>query len=208
MYRNFLRFLSVPLLFIFLPSLLHSQTVVASPVSYAPSAEMQSSVMAPEIAEMQKVENLWDDAVNHRDQYGLELVLSPKLVDISSTGQVTNRDEQVAQIVQKNSPLLSLDQKVVSVRMLGGVAIVNGIYDIHFHPSTERKQAKEEKGVYSQVFERLRTSWVCINSQRTTLAQQTIRPGDKKKEASSNNKGLSNGLPFNFPGFRHKDTEQ
>lgn len=205
MNRSFPFVLGAILLLASVPVLLRGQTVVANPVSYAPSTEMQSSAMAPEVDEMQKVANLWDDAVNHRDQYGLELVLSPKLVDISSTGQVTNRDEQVALVIQKNSPLLVLDQKVASVRMLGNVAIVNGIYDMQFRPSPERKQEKEEKGVYSQVFEHLRNSWVCINSQRTKLVAQAARPSDKKKNTGSNDRGLLNGLPFNFPGFHHKD---
>jgi ketosteroid isomerase-like protein len=200
--------MSFSLLFFLIAIPSHGQTGSAMTVSYAPSIEAQSTTQSPEIDEMQKVADLWDDAVNHRDQYGLELVLSPKMVDISSSGQVTNRDEQVAQSIEKGSPLLALDQKVVSVRMMGNVAIVNGIYDMRFHQSAERGQVKEEKGVYSQVYERLRNSWVCINSQRTKLVQQAALPADKKKRTNNNDKGLLNGLPFSLPGLHHKDDGQ
>lgn len=200
-------FLCSTLLVASAPALLFSQSVAPTSVSYNPSIDTETTQTAPEIVEMQKVSNLWDEAVNQRDQYALELVLSPKLVDISSNGQVTNRDQQVATVVQKNSPVLSLTQKVASVRMMGNVAVVNGTYDIKFHPGAEHRQEKDEKGVYSQVFERMRNSWVCINSQRTTLVVQAVSASDKKKEAA-NQKGLSNGLPFSLPGFHHKDSDQ
>ncbi|HEX4021780.1 MAG TPA: nuclear transport factor 2 family protein [Acidobacteriaceae bacterium] len=208
MNRSSRLFLCSTLLLAFAPSVLFGQSVAATSVSYNPAYDANPTAMSQEIIEMQKIADLWDDAVKQRDQYGLELVLSPKLIDISSTGQVTNRDEQVAEIVEKNSPILSLDQKVASVRMMGDVAIVNGTYDVKLHSNTARKQENEEKGVYSQVFEHTRNSWICINSQRTTLVQQPVRPGDKKKEAASNDKSLSNGLPFSFLGFHHKDTDQ
>ena len=35
------------------------------------------------------------------DQYGLELVLSPLLVDVSATGDITTRNQQVALMTQR-----------------------------------------------------------------------------------------------------------
>jgi len=41
---------------------------------------------SPEIREFQKIENTWSSAINERDQYSLELVLSPLFVDVSAVG--------------------------------------------------------------------------------------------------------------------------
>ena len=122
---------------------------------------------------MQKITDRWDDAILIRDAYALDLVLSPKLVDISSNGHVDNRDALVTRVTQKHSPIVSLDQTVAHVRMLGNVAIVNGTYHFKFHLDDEGRKQKDETGVYSQVFERLQNTWVCINSQRTALLAQS-----------------------------------
>ncbi len=55
-----------------------------------------TSAESPEIREFQKIEDTWSDAINQRDQYGLELVLSPLFVDVSATGDITTRNQQVA----------------------------------------------------------------------------------------------------------------
>src|SRR5579871_831830 len=51
-----------------------------------------TSTQAATVAQFQKIEDTWSDAVNKRDQYGLELVLSPLLVDVSASGDVTTRN--------------------------------------------------------------------------------------------------------------------
>ena len=56
-----------------------------------------TETISPEILEFQKIEDSWSDAVNRRDQYSLELVLSPLYVDVSASGDVTTRNQQVAQ---------------------------------------------------------------------------------------------------------------
>jgi len=52
---------------------------------------------SPQKSEFQKIEDAWSTAINLRDQYGLELVLSPLFVDVSAGGDITTRNQQLAQ---------------------------------------------------------------------------------------------------------------
>jgi len=54
------------------------------------------------------------------------ILLSPLYVDISSTGDVTTRNQQIAQLFQKGDGAVSLQQRVVSVRLFGDTAVVSG----------------------------------------------------------------------------------
>ena len=138
--------------------------------------------MSQQVAEFQKVVDRWDEAVTQHDQYALELVLAPQFIDISDTGEVTNRDQQISEMMMKDAPHYTLTQKVASVRMVGDVAIVNGTYDRAYQGSRlSRTKPKDEKGVFSQVYVRARSSWECINSQRTIIeAAQSERQEEIK----------------------------
>jgi len=155
--------------------------------------------VAPEIADMQKIEDRWSDAVTKRDQYGLELVLAPQLVDISATGDVTNRNQQIVALFKKDSPIVSLEQKVISVRYLadGTVAVVNGTYVIHTKASGTKK---DDKGIFTHVYTRVRTNWLCISSQRTQVVEQMIT----KPKAPAPKHGE---LPFKIPLIHDPKTE-
>ncbi len=143
----------------------------------------KESVMTQQIAEIQKVVDRWDDAVYQHDPYALELVQAPQFISISDTGHVTNRDQQVAQMVMKGAPHFTLTQKVVSVRMLGDVAVVNGTYDRVYKGSRlSHTQMQDQKGVFSQVYIRARNSWQCINSQRTLIVDNPLQKKKKKKK--------------------------
>ncbi len=87
-----------------------------------------TTTVSPEVAQFQKIEDSWSDAVNRRDQYALELVLSPLFVDVSAQGDVTTRNQQVVQVISSQDKSLYLTQKVITVRMLGDIAVANGTY--------------------------------------------------------------------------------
>src|ERR1700693_1856872 len=87
-----------------------------------------TSAESPEIRELQKVEDSWNNALNQRDQYGLELVLSPLFVNVSATGDVTTRNQQVVGAINQEDKTAWNDARVVTVRMLGDVAVANGTY--------------------------------------------------------------------------------
>ena len=120
--------------------------------------------------------------MNRRDQYSLELVLSPLFVDVSASGDVTTRNQQVAQVISGDDKTLYLTQKVVTVRMLGDIAVANGTYDLHHKANSGEV---DEKGIFTQVFERVHGGWLCINSQRTLLRQDATQE-----------KGIRAGIAF------------
>lgn len=152
-----------------------------------------TSTVPPEVAQFQKIEDGWSDAVNRRDQYGLELVLSPLFVDVSASGDVTTRNQQVAALLSNEDKTLYLTQKVVTVRMLGDIAVANGTYTLHHKVGSGQV---DEKGVFTHVFERVHGNWFCINSQRTVLRQDA---NTKQKKANANE------TPFHFPLFSRGD---
>jgi len=169
-----------------------AQNLTANPLAGnvpATTAEAPGTMSAviPEVAQFQKIEDSWSDAVNRRDQYALELALSPFFVDVSATGDVTTRNQQVAQVISGEDKSLYLTQKVVTVRMLGDIAVANGTYELHHKMNGT---PVDEKGVFTHVFERVRNGWLCINSQRTLLRQ------DNSKKARSNTASEPFHIPF------------
>ena len=129
---------------------------------------------------MQQVEDRWSTAVTKRDQYALELVLAPQYIGISASGDVVTRNQQIAHLFVKNSGPDSLEQKVISVRFVGDVAIVNGTYVMSWKGE---KGPVLEKGIFSHVFEHVRENWLCLNSQRTVVAED--KKGENPKAKSS-----------------------
>jgi ketosteroid isomerase-like protein len=152
-----------------------------------------TSTVSPEIAQFQKIEDSWSDSVNRRDQYGLELVLSPLFVDVSSGGDVTTRNQQVAQAISSEDKTVTLTQKVITVRMLGDIAVANGTYTLHHKVNGN---PVDEKGVFTHVFERVHAGWLCINSQRTVLRQDASPKKGRPTTASE---------PFHIPFIGKSD---
>jgi ketosteroid isomerase-like protein len=145
-----------------------------------------TTTVAPEVAQFQKIEDAWSDAVNRRDQYALELVLSPLFVDVSAQGDVTTRNQQVVQVISGQDKSVYLTQKVITVRALGDIAVANGTYTLQHKVGSAEMS---EKGVFTHVFERVRGGWVCINSQRTVLRQENSK---QRKQSTSDS-------PFHIP---------
>jgi ketosteroid isomerase-like protein len=165
---------------------------VAAPAPQSAEPGVTSTV-SPEVAQFQKIEDSWSDAVNRRDQYALELVLSPLFVDVSGQGDVTTRNQQVVQVISGQDKSLYLTQKVITVRLLGDIAVANGTYTLHHRVNSAEV---EEKGVFTHVFERVRGGWLCINSQRTVLHQDN---NSKQRKSSTAEE------PFHIPFFSKGD---
>ncbi|MGD0345328.1 MAG: nuclear transport factor 2 family protein [Terracidiphilus sp.] len=166
------------------------------PDAAAPPAAAEPGVtttVSPEVVQFQKIEDSWSDAVNRRDQYALELVLSPLFVDVSAQGDVTTRNQQVVQVLNGQDKSVYLTQKVITVRMLGDIAVANGTYTLHHKVNAAEV---DEKGVFTHVFERVRGGWLCINSQRTVLRTDNSA---KQKKASTAEE------PFHIPFFSKGD---
>ena len=152
-----------------------------------------TSTQSPEIDQFQKIENNWSDSINRHDQYALELVLSPLFVDVAASGDITTRNQQLAQVITGEDKTIYLTQRVITVRMLGDIAVANGTYTLHHKVNTAQV---DEKGVFTHVFERLRGGWVCVNSQRTALREDA----NVKAKKSSNTE-----MPFHIPLFSKGD---
>jgi hypothetical protein len=157
----------------------------APPAAISPA----TTTVSPEIKEFQKIEDNWSGALNQRDQYGLELVLSPLFVDVSATGDVTTRNQQVATLITGEDKTMHMDQRVITVRLLGDIAVANGTYVYHHKVNTAQI---DEKGVFTHVFEKAHGNWVCINSQRTVLREDSNAKPKKQSNAE---------LPFHIPLF-------
>jgi ketosteroid isomerase-like protein len=169
-----------------------AQSPASAPAS--PVAKLAvTSAESPEIREFQKLEDTWSTSVNQRDQYSLELVLSPLFVDVSASGDITTRNQQLAQLITGDDKTMHIDQKVITVRMLGDIAVANGTYLLHHKVNSGQV---DEKGVFTHVFERMRGGWVCINSQRTVVPQEPNAKGKKQSNTE---------LPFHFPLFTKGD---
>jgi len=141
------------------------------------------------VQNFQKIEDSWSSAINGRDQYALELVLSPLFVDVSAGGDISTRNQQVAGLISTDDKTMHLDQKVITVRMLGDIAVANGTYDFHHRAASGQV---DEKGVFTHVFEKVHGNWVCINSQRTSV--RSDMPGKGKKQSAADQ-------PFHIPFF-------
>ena len=154
-----------------------------------PSRTAVTTAEASEVQNFQKIEDAWATAINVRDQYGLELVLSPLFVDVSASGDITTRNQQLVQVITGEDKTLHLEQRVITVRLIGDIAVANGTYALHRKGGAAQI---DEKGVFTHVFERLRGGWVCINSQRTILREDSNAKVKKQSNAE---------LPFHFPLF-------
>ena len=158
-----------------------------APAAAASQQPAITSAESPAILEFQKIEDAWSKAINVRDQYALELVLSPLLMDVSAQGDITTRNQQLAQLITGEDKTLHLEQKVITVRMMGDIAVANGTYMMHHKVGSAQV---DEKGVFTHVFERAHGGWMCTNSQRTRLPEDT-NPKRKKQPTDEQ--------PFHIP---------
>jgi hypothetical protein len=145
----------------------------AIPQSFAQKIPPSQTPLLTDKQTFQQIEDRWSEAINKRDQYGLELVLTPELIDISATGTVTTRDQQIAILSQRHTEPLLLDQRVVNVRSFGEIAVVIGNY-------VEQPRAKEKvawrSGMFTHVYRRALGRWSCISAQRTAIADSDSSP--------------------------------
>jgi len=116
--------------FLLICSVVFAQSPAPTPVAGVAPAP-STSAQSPEIRDFQKIEDTWTGALNQRDQYSLELVLSPLFVDISATGDITTRNQQLAQLITGEDKNMHMEQRVITVRMMGDVAVANGTYELH-----------------------------------------------------------------------------
>jgi Domain of unknown function (DUF4440) len=154
----------------------------------------------PEIQTFQHLEDQWSEAEVKPDQYGMELLLSPYFVDISSAGEVETRNQLIAMLFDKDVPhLLSMEQKVASVRVFGDTAVVSGTYIFRLRVDDD---PREERGIFTHVYEKTRAGWLCVNAQRTTVVDESLT---KAKKPKAPKKKSTAELPFHIPLIHRGD---
>ena len=87
-----------------------------------------SAVSNEVVQGFQNLENTWSQAVDHRDQYALELVLAPDFLNVGIDGRIASRDLEIAQLLHNHESLPSLRQRVVILRDYGDITIVVGTF--------------------------------------------------------------------------------
>ncbi len=146
----------------------------------------------PEVLQFQGYEDQWSKAVVSADQYAMENLLSPVYVGISATGDVTTRNQQIADLFEKTTAPVSMEQRVVSVRMFGEMAVVSGTYIMKWRTDGHDR---EERGIFTHVYAHERDRWDCVNAQRTAVVEVTPGSGKKRQDKSSAEE------PFHIPFF-------
>jgi hypothetical protein len=156
------------------------------------------SNQSSDVEQFQKLEDGWSTSVANKDQYGLENLLSPSFLDISADGDIATRNQFVANMFAKGQPdLVSIEQRVVNVHIVEDLAVVDGTYIVKHKVSGV---VREERGIYTHIYQRTRSSWVCIHSQRTPVVEQAAdgsKPKTQKKSTAE--------LPFHVPFFHKGD---
>lgn len=137
-----------------------------------------------EVKVFQKLEDEWSKATVDRDRYTMALLLSPFYLGISSKGEVSTRDEQIANLFDKEASPVSMLQRVVSVRMFGDATVVSGTYDMKWD---NKGRLREEKGVFTHVYTRAQNRWECVNAQRTAVV--VLNPGAEKAQENGRKSG-------------------
>jgi ketosteroid isomerase-like protein len=154
--------------------------------------------LPPEVKEFQALEDQWSEAVVKNDSYTMEFLLSPLYVDISATGDVLTRNQLIAGLLDKGNLPISMQQRVVSVREFGDTAIVSGTYIVKYRANGG---VKEERGIFTHIYNRAQRHWACVNAQRTAVVELA-----SNKQKGSGQKKSDAEEPFHIPFF-HKGAE-
>ena len=152
--------------------LMHAQQAAGAkmiPVPQQAADSGQNASSSESLAEFQQLEDKWADAVLNKDQYELELIIAPSFVGIDGSGAVTDRNEEIARLFVKSLAKQTIEFKAVSARSLGDAVVVNGTYILHLSKDASDPKSTE-KGVFTHVFQRSKSGWLCINAQRTIVS--------------------------------------
>ena len=161
-------------------------------------AQAAASTDTVEQQQVRTLETTWANALVKKDQYGLDLVLAPTFVNISATGEVTTKNQQIARMFAGNYPLETYKETLTSIRVLGDSAIAQGTYSL---VRKNGAQDVEEKGIFTHVYQRVRETWQCVNAQRTVVVEHAAPPAHQKAKKEGE-------LPFHVPFVGHRKPKQ
>jgi hypothetical protein len=162
-------------------------TPALSQTSAAPDATGTASPTdSPDVASLRQVETDWANGLAKRDQFAVDLALAPNYVGISGTGEVLTKNETIASLYVKDLAPDDYKETITSIRPLTDVGIVQGTYRLTL-------KGEEQRGIFTHVYLRTRSTWQCVNSQRTIVVEKAVEheTADAKKK---NELGLK--MPF------------
>lgn len=152
------------------------------------------------VQQFQQIEDSWSLALVNKDQFALDNLLAPEFIDISAAAQVQTRDQRIADALSgMPQPLLSIEQRVVNVREVGDIALVEGTYKLRWKEPGDH--IRDESGIFTHVYDRLHNHWTALNAQQTAVLD--AMEGAKPKRAGSEKKKSHSDLPFHIPLLSH-----
>src|SRR5579863_9364941 len=124
----------------------------------ATSDDDQSKILA--------LENAWNQAEEHKDVKGLEMLLHPELVYIDYDGSMMNKDQFIASI---SAPALHPEQIVnesMAAHVFGDSAVVTGIYR---EKGVKNGKPYLRRGRFTDTWVYQSGIWACVASQSTLI---------------------------------------
>ncbi len=153
------------------------------------------------LQQFQHLEDSWSIALVNKDQFALDNLLATNFIDISADAKVRTRNQRIADALAGiPEQLLSMEQRVVDVRVVGDVAVVEGTYMTRW--KTSGSHTRDERGMFTHVYQRSHNVWASINAQQTAVVEEVDE--GRKKKAPAQPKTPSNAqLPFHLPLLGH-----
>ena len=147
-----------------------------------PAQAQQNTQPTSPVETFQKIEDQWSTALARQDQFTLEAILVPSFTDISSSGDLTTRDQLVAAMFETGTQRVqTIQHKVDNVRIIEDVAIIDGTYAV---TTKLNGIQRAEQGVFTHIYQRTHGTWMCVQSQRTAFPAQS-NDGKKSRKKKS-----------------------
>jgi ketosteroid isomerase-like protein len=115
------------------------------------------------------LEKQWTDADLKHDAEALDRILADDVVDISSTGQVQGKVEDLADLKSGEPKLESMSVEDMKVRVFGIAVVVNGHYTMK---GTYKGKDISGEGRFTDVFVKRQGRWQCVSTQGTPIIKQ------------------------------------
>jgi ketosteroid isomerase-like protein len=119
--------------------------------------------------QIKDLEKQWNDATLKHDAEALGRILADDVVDISGTGQVSTKAQDLADLKSGEPKLESSSVEDMKVRVFGNVAVVNGHYT---EKGTYKGKDISGEGRFTDVFVKRQGRWQCVSTQGTRITKQ------------------------------------
>lgn len=133
-------------------------------VAFAQSGQTQKDDSQP--AKLLVMERLWNEAQVSRDAHALEAMIGPHFVNTEYDGEVSDRDQFLADIKDPQFNLTTLSIGDTQVNMYGDSAVVVGTYRTK---GTYQGRSYEHVGRFTDTWVYAEGRWQCVASHTSLL---------------------------------------